>query len=213
MSVIDAVRRWSTTRRMRRWMASQAGELAKWEAAGRPVPPPAFAKHRVIREYAVRSGARALVETGTFYGQTTFALRSDFDRIDTIELSEDLFRKARKRLAGWRHIRAWHGDSATVLPEVLATFDEPAVFWLDAHYSEGVTARGESDTPIVRELELILAHPVAGHVLLIDDARCFVGEGGYPTLDEVRALVARKRPGLALEVEDDIIRVRLKRES
>ena len=190
-------------------MASQEAELAKWEAAGRPVPPPAFAKHRVIREHAKRSGARALVETGTFYGQTAFALRDDFDRIDTIELSEQLFRKARRRLAGWRHIRTWQGDSAAVLPEVIATLDEPAVFWLDAHYSDGVTARGDSDTPIMRELELILDHPVAGHVILIDDARCFVGEGGYPTLDEARALVTAKRPGLALRVEDDIIRVRM----
>jgi len=193
---------------MRRWMTSQEAELAKWGAAGRPVPPPAFAKHRVIRDHAKRSGARALVETGSFYGQTTFALRNDFDRIDTIELSEELSRKARRRLAGWRHIRAWHGDSATVLPEVLATLDGPAVFWLDAHYSEWVTARGESDTPIMRELELILAHPVPGHVLLIDDARCFVGTADYPTLEAVRALVARMQPELALDVEDDIICVR-----
>jgi hypothetical protein len=194
-------------------MASQGTELAKWEAAGRPVPPPAFAKHRVIREHAARSGARALVETGTFYGQTTFALRNDFDHIDTIELSEDLFRKARRRLRGWRHIHVWQGDSAMVLPEVLATLDEPAVFWLDAHYSDGITARGESDTPIMRELELILAHPVAGHAVLIDDARCFVGKGDYPTLEVVRALVERKRPELAFEVEDDIIRMCAGREA
>jgi hypothetical protein len=50
---------------------------------------------------------------------------------------------------------------------------EPALFWLDGHYSGVDTGKDELDTPVSAELEAILGSPVKGHVILIDDARCF----------------------------------------
>jgi hypothetical protein len=45
---------------------------------------------------------------------------------------------------------------------------------LDGRYSEGCTARGETNTPILQELEAIFAFcPI--WVVLIDDARHFDG--------------------------------------
>jgi hypothetical protein len=81
------------------------------------------------------------------------------------------------------------------------------LFWLDGHYSGGITAKGPLDTPIVKELDSILNHSVTGHVILIDDARCFVGENDYPTIDELREILHTERPRWVFEVKDDIIRI------
>jgi hypothetical protein len=61
------------------------------------------------------------------------------------------------------------------------------------------------DTPVKRELEVILGSPFE-HVILIDDARSF-GSGDYPSLEEVRALVAAMRPDWTTSVATDVIRI------
>ena len=83
------------------------------------------------------------------------------------------------------HVEILHGDSGVVLPELLRRISEPALFWLDAHYSTGETVRGELDTPIEQELKAILNHSVRNHVILIDDARNFIGTNDYPTAEKI----------------------------
>ena len=51
----------------------------------------------------------------------------------------------------------------------------------------------------------MLTHDRDDHVVLIDDARLF-GTGDYPTIDDVRAQVARHRPNWLVDVHTDIIR-------
>jgi len=89
---------------------------------------------------------------------------------------------------------------------VLAALDHPAFFWLDGHYMGGTTARADLDSPVQRELAALLRHPARGHLVLIDDARLFTGTEGYPTFDDLRALVVRERPGSRVNLEADIIR-------
>jgi hypothetical protein len=62
----------------------QRGIVKQWERAGRPDPPPDHVKHTIIRSYARRFGLHALVETGTFVGDTPAALQEDFEKIFTI---------------------------------------------------------------------------------------------------------------------------------
>jgi hypothetical protein len=84
------------------------------------------------------------------------------------------------------------------------------LFWLDAHYypnSGGTTAKGELETPIIKELHCILNHPVEGHVILIDDAREFPGRNNYPTIAQLQDLIVKRHPNRAFEVKDDIIRI------
>jgi len=88
----------------------------------------------------------------------------------------------------------------------MANLAEPALFWLDAHYSGSVTARGALDSPIVQELAAVRAHPVSGHVVLIDDMRDFNGTGGYPTVDELVRWIHSNDPGATVNVRDDILR-------
>ena len=84
---------------------------------------------------------------------------------------------------------------------------QPALFWLDGHYSAGDTARGEKDTPLYEELEQILRAPDLGHVIVIDDARCFGSDPAYPTLPALTAYVRSRRPEVEIAVADDSIRI------
>lgn len=98
------------------------------------------------------------------------------------------------------------GDSGIVLQEVLLALNRTALFWLDAHYSGGSTARGSVDTPIVQELDTILSLS-PNSVVLIDDARLFDGSNSYPTLTELSQYVRDKAPHWNFTVQHDIIRL------
>jgi len=188
--VLDAVQRW----RVRRWIA-----------AGKPIPLPAPFKQSIVRQYATKYNLKILIETGTFYGDMVAACKSDFSRIFSIELQESLYLRARKRFSRDPHITILQGDSATELPRALAQLKEPALFWLDAHYSGGVTARSMSETPIVKELDMIFASSLKPLVVLIDDARCFDGTHDYPTLEYVASRAHAQ--AYSCEVLDDVIRI------
>jgi hypothetical protein len=195
--------RWLVSRRVRRDQRKRRA----WLAAGRPAPAPSAVKHEIIREHATRHRLRTLVETGTYTGGTIAALQSDFERIYSIELDAVLYEQAHTRFARAPHITLLRGDSSDVLPALLPRLTTPALFWLDGHYSGPGTAKGRRETPIVEEIRAILAHPVAGHVILVDDARAFGTWPDYPTLDEFRHLAMAERADLVFEVADDIIRI------
>jgi hypothetical protein len=144
---------------------------------------PGNRKRALLRDVARRHGLRLLVETGTYMGETAWALRNDLDRIETIELEPTLAQLARVRFARVPHVHVHEGDSASVLPRILETLDEPALFWLDAHPSTDRTARG-GPIPLQDELAAIARHPVVGHVVLVDDLQ-YAGTPGYPALDEI----------------------------
>jgi GT2 family glycosyltransferase/predicted O-methyltransferase YrrM len=134
------------------------------------VPSTPFVKVVALRHHAKAFGTRVFVETGTFFGNTTAAVADLFERCYTIELSPELYARARKRFEGTPHVVCINGDSGAELARVLEDIHEPALFWLDAHPSGGVTAGDRSD-PILQELGTIYRHRVKGHVVLIDDAR------------------------------------------
>jgi hypothetical protein len=159
-------------------------------------------KQRILREAGREHDCRVLVESGTYLGGTLLSNHRNFERLVSIELGEQLWRQALVRLRHLHNVTLLQGDSATRLGEVIATLSQPAVFWLDAHYSGGITAMGDAETPIAHEIRLIVDAPqLAGSVVLIDDARLF-GEGDYPSVEEVRALIAPRE----LTIADDILR-------
>jgi hypothetical protein len=182
-------------------------KILAWEASGRAGPPPNAFKQRTVSEYAKRYGIHVLVETGTLMGDMIYAQRNSFDRLYSIELDDLLYQSAVCRFRSWPHIEVLHGDSGILLPTLLACIACPCLFWLDAHYSGDGTAKGESDTPISYELLAILRHPIRNHVVFIDDARCFTGQGGYPALRDLQSSIPQIRPDLKVEVADDCIRI------
>jgi hypothetical protein len=181
--------------------------IFEWKLMGRPAPPPHCIKQRAIREIAARYNTSILVETGTFYGDMIEALKGEFSHLYSVELSEELYKKAKDRFAADDHITLMQGDSGVVLGDILSRIQSPALFWLDGHYSEGVTAKGDKDTPVMEELDRILSSEEKGHVIIIDDARCFGTYPSYPSLDELIRFVRERKSDVSIEVVDDGIRI------
>ena len=200
-------------RPLKNWAAKRklAAELAEWEKNGRPAPPPHLVKQRTLREYSQKYGLNVLVETGTCYGDMVEALRRDFNKIYSIELSDDLYKTCVTRFQGAKNVELIHGDSGRELERIMTRLRQPALFWLDGHYSAGVTARGDKDTPIYEELNHILNSEDAGHVIVIDDARCFGTDPAYPGIEELSKFIKSKRPNVEIAVQNDSIRVTPKR--
>lgn len=163
-------------------------------------------KQNNIHTYRKEHGFTTLVETGTFMGDMVYAQLNNFKKIISIELSEDLHCQAVKRFEKNDHVKILQGDSGVVLKELIKEIEEPTLFWLDGHYSAGVTAKGDKDTPVLEELRTILSSPYE-HGILIDDARLFVGKDDYPSIDELCAFVTRLSPDRMISVADDMIRI------
>ncbi|RYF89078.1 MAG: hypothetical protein EOO03_06885 [Chitinophagaceae bacterium] len=180
--------------------------LQEWNDKGRPAPAPHSHKQQVIAGYQKLHNINVLVETGTFMGDMVEAQKNNFKKIISIELSEQLFEKARQRFAGDARISIVQGDSGRVLHGIMKDLNQPAIFWLDGHYSAGATARGDKDCPIFEEVDAIFAGADLPHVLLVDDARLFIGTGDYPTVEELTAYIQQKNAQYKVEVKDDVIR-------
>ncbi len=178
----------------------------RWEREGAVPPLPNWGKQQVVRAYAERFAPPVFVETGTYRGKMVYALMPHVAEIYSIELDPTHYENARKRFAGYANIHIFQGQSGEILPEILKGIQQPCLFWLDAHWSGGSTAKGELETPVVQEMHCILAHPLATkHIVLIDDARCFTGQNDYPTLQTLEKLVVGSQPDWVFEVKDDII--------
>jgi hypothetical protein len=183
-----------------------AEELAEWEKSGRPFPPPHIVKQRAIAAYAAESGATVLVETGTYLGDMVEAQKNRFSKIYSIELSERLHKKAQKRFRGNETIILLQGDSSVRIAEVVVELNTPAIFWLDGHYSGGITAKAEKECPVPEELHAIFNSPV-DHIILIDDARLFNGTHDYPTIEQIKEIIQQHKKNYFIENKDDIIRL------
>lgn len=164
-------------------------------------------KQAVLRDYAEKHGLKVLIESGTCHGDMVEAMRNDFTRIFSVELSPEFHAGAARRFAGVKHVEIILGDSATALTGILERMKEPALFWLDGHYSGGNTARGAKDTPIFEELTQIYRTGDTRHVVLIDDARLFGTDPAYPTLTDLEAFARKLNPGVKMEVAGDAIRL------
>ncbi len=124
----------------------------------------------------------------------------------SIEIVDFIHQNAQHRFRNNPKIKLILGDSATKLPEIVNQLTEPAVFWLDGHFSGGDTGFGDTGCPIYAEIDTIFQSKHK-HIILIDDARCFIGEVGYPPLAEFEKSVKSKMPNASFEVKDDIIRI------
>jgi len=186
--------------------AKRAAIIKKWEKRGKPVPTPHVVKQDAIRYYRSLFGYATLIETGTFRGEMVEAQRNFFDKIYSIELAPKLWEEAVKLFQPDKHITILQGDSGKVLNDVVSQLSAPGIFWLDGHYSAGETAKGDKECPIYEEVDAIFKHSNLNHVLLVDDARLFVGVNDYPAIEDLTNYIKSKNASYGVEVKDDIIR-------
>ncbi|HEY4290091.1 MAG TPA: hypothetical protein VGN00_23485 [Puia sp.] len=179
-----------------------------------PIIPPYEEKRAILLSYKNKYALNIFIETGTFLGDTVDFFKNTFDKLYSIELSKELADKAARRFEGQPKIKIIQGDSGKVLTDLVKGLGQPALFWLDGHYSSEFflgdeyikTARADKDTPIEQELNIVLNTPEQ-HIILIDDARLFDGHGDYPSLRTIRKKVAASPHKFQVFVEKDIINI------
>lgn len=87
---------------------------------------------KTINDIRFHYGSSTLVETGTFMGVNAEAHRNNFNKIVTIELQEEYFKKAQKRLSKYKNIEQVLGLSSAVLAS--HEFEGIPIYYLDAHF-------------------------------------------------------------------------------
>ena len=163
-------------------------------------------KHSVIRSFVDNNLGYTFVETGTYLGDTIFALRDDFMKLYSVELSKELYENAVLRFHLDDKIFVFQGDSAEILPKMLGRIDGPVLYWLDGHYSGPGTAKASNtQCPIIAELNAIIARNNCNDVILIDDARLFGWRSGYPSKRKLRSVVRENFPHHRMDIRADII--------
>lgn len=185
----------------------QKKQLRDWFKRGKKPPTPQPIKQLIVKQYASKYSIKNFIETGTYLGSMVDASRDIFDKIYTIELDKILYKRAKKKFAKLKHISVFLGDSSLVLPTILKKIENPVLFWLDAHYSGGITTKGNLITPITEEVNSILRHKVKNHIILIDDASLFIGKNNYPIVKKLKGDIIKKYPQAIFKVENNIIQV------
>ena len=166
---------------------------------------PYFPKETAIK-LAKIAQANTFIETGTYYGGTAKWAADEFREIHTIELSEKIYNMVKDELSTKGNITLYLGDSRNQLPNILKNKSENIFFWLDGHYSGGITAGKEYPCPLINELEIILKRD-NDDIILIDDARLYTGnEFGWPSIVEISKKVEQLSPKKRfMEICDDHI--------
>jgi hypothetical protein len=179
-------------------------------------PPP-----QLLTQLRDALGLDTFVETGTYRGDTALWAAGFFAHVITIEASAEVFEFASARLRERANVNALHGDTRTVLPQVLselsATPARRAALWLDAHFCVGGPTYGhaEGECPLLQELAAIAqarGHDAQPHVILIDDARLFLAPpplphraDQWPAIEPVLAGIRAAAPQHFITIFEDVI--------
>ncbi|GDZ95224.1 methyltransferase FkbM family protein [Planktothrix agardhii CCAP 1459/11A] len=159
------------------------------------------------KEYNIET----FIEAGTFQGVTAVWASTLFKNVFTIELSEQLYTNTSANYQHIQHIKFLYGHTVEHLKAIVPQLQGSALFWLDAHWSGGITAGQEEECPILRELQIIKESEWE-HFILIDDARLFLSPPPaphqleqWPALHEVIAELLTFKSQYVVVIEDAII--------
>lgn len=127
-----------------------------------------------------------LVESGTLLGDgIADALDSGYTKVISFEVAPDLVKSCRNRFKDNPNVQVVEDTSAN-LYEYIKDIKEPITFWLDGHWSQGITSYKDVYCPVLLELEQISKHPIKTHTILVDDVRLFgTWEFNHITLADV----------------------------
>jgi|GEM_PF-511987 len=147
---------------------------------------PQYIKQKILVKYGIPNSM--WVESGTYFGKTTRFLSERYPRVITIEPCKKLYSISKNSITN-RNIIYLNGTSESIFPRLIPSLEGNCNFWLDGHYSEGITFKGEKNCPVEDELEEIAKNlfNFENVSIFIDDVRCFpslnLGNEGYPSID------------------------------
>lgn len=157
-----------------------------------------------------------LVETGTANGDSARLAATMFEKVWTIELI-----KGRAEVKDSpENVTFLEGDSTKVIPKIISELlklrkgkeKQWVIFYLDAHYSEDVpNESGYPECPVLGEIKAIAEYGYES-IIIIDDARLFLGQPPYPhnpedwpSVCEIFILLKEKFPYHHITITDDYI--------
>lgn len=182
--------------------------IEDWKSKGMPVPPPHQYKQSVVEEVGKKYNLSTLIETGTLFGVMIECQRKFFKKLVSVELDQKLFENAKNYFKDYDHIKIFRGDSSDLMPKMLDEIvDDSVLFWLDGHYSGGITALGKKQCPIYEELDWILKNNFSNLYILIDDARLFTGKNDYPLIIDLKKFIEVRKTNLKFNILNDIIHI------
>jgi hypothetical protein len=161
--------------------------FVSWNKNAYAAPSPNFIKQTVLLRNAIPNSI--WVETGTYLGQTTKQLSKHGSHVYSIEPEPTLHANAAHYFQSYANVEILKGLSEEIFPLLLPTLSGDINFWLDGHYSAGITHKGPQDTPIIDELAHISKNlkRFSKVRVMIDDIHCFNPDleeySSYPTLN------------------------------
>jgi len=178
--------------------------MLQWGASGYRIPSPPMVKRAAIRRNAVHGGT--FVETGTFFGDTSAYACRFSTKVITLEPARELYEAAVRRFSRKRpQVELINATSEEAFPGLVPRLEGDITFWLDGHYSGGITYEGEQHTPLLRELECIGPHVgrFGRLAVLVDDIHACGTNPAYPPMSMV--LDWARAHGLPWHIEHDIL--------
>ncbi|AOX00753.1 hypothetical protein BJP34_16050 [Moorena producens PAL-8-15-08-1] len=128
---------------------------------------------KLIQDLAGEFQINNFVETGTYYGATAKWASTIFNHVFTIENSVDIHTKVVNQYSDIKNIDFIFGDSRTQLSKLTLKLKESTLFWLDAHWSGGLTYGQNDQCPLLEEIAIVNSLKTDVY-LFIDDARLFL---------------------------------------
>ena len=163
----------------------------------------------LVTKLSQKYSIECCVETGTYLGDGARFAATVFPRVVTIEIKREYQEQAIAQSPDG-NIEFVLGDSASVLPGIVAGLNCTALFWLDGHAGAGFFAE-EDNCPLLSELKAIGTSPHP-HVIVVDDARAFLAPPpppfkfeAWPTLREVLEAACCRFPYYCVVICDAII--------
>jgi hypothetical protein len=195
---------------MARKLKQRLFEFKNWKHKDYSSPSPKLVKDRVLYRNSIPGAT--WIETGTYLGETTKLLAQWGKAVFSLEPANQLYERAAALFSSQKHVTILNAASEEAFPKLLPSLTGPVNFWLDGHFSAGMTYQGDLDTPVMLELQSIAANieKLAPVCIMIDDIRCFGSPlpeyTSYPPLD---ALVDWARSNhMDWHIEHDIMVIR-----
>jgi hypothetical protein len=114
------------------------------------------------------------IETGTFRGETVANVKDVFNTVISIEIVDALYQAAHNQFKAYPNVEIIKNDCVLELPKLIERYnDKKVVYFLDGHYSAGVTGKNDKDVPLLDELKIINDSYKQECLIIIDDADLF----------------------------------------
>lgn len=176
------------------WVIKNLRSLKNWYKRDFRAPSPSFIKLKILNSENMDNCL--WIETGTYYGETTYFLSKIAQKVISIEADERLFNLASRKFKLLNNVKIYLSKSEEILEKILLKEKnlQNLCIYLDAHlckdHIKNIDTFGSrnNSTPIVQELKIIQKNlkNFKNIKIFIDDIRLFTSNyHNYPNINEI----------------------------